>query len=269
MSLETEAEVREVWSSGSYAQIAPNYLPMAGQLVDRTDLGSGDDVLDVGCGTGSVAISAARRDADVVGLDITPSMLDRAAENAALAGTTDIEWREGAATNLPFGDDSFDVTLSSLGHMYGDPPDATKRELHRVTRPGGRVAFTSWTPLSLYPALGGILATRLSAGDMPGFSEPPFMWGDRDTVERRLDDGFEDVQFDRECLSYPALSPAHFWEELVETSGMFATFLEKVDDRGGIREPILDRIDADFDPVENAVELEYLLTSATVTESDR
>ena len=89
-----DPQVADAWSNGSYEQIAPNYLSLAGHVVERTGVESGDAVLDVGCGTGSVAITAARRGADVVGVDITPSMLDGARENAAVAGV-DVDWREG------------------------------------------------------------------------------------------------------------------------------------------------------------------------------
>jgi cyclopropane fatty-acyl-phospholipid synthase-like methyltransferase len=72
MTLETEAEIRSVWSKGSYSVFDENYLGMAAQLVEDTAVDANDDVLDVGCGTGNVAITAARRDARVTGLDIAP-----------------------------------------------------------------------------------------------------------------------------------------------------------------------------------------------------
>lgn len=264
MTLDTEAEIKAVWSRGSYSAVASNYLPMAGRLVERAGVTAEDRVLDIGCGTGSVAIAAARRGADVSGLDITPAMLEDAAENAAIAGVDSIDWHEGTATDLPFDDDTFDVTLSSLGHMYGDPPEAAARGLARVTRPGGEIGFTSWTPTSVYPALAGVVSARLSADDLPDFSEPPFMWGDPETVRQRLGSDVDDLSFRTETADYLTLSPAHFCQELRTHSGMFRTFLDKVEDTSGLHDEMVRTVEPYFDPTRNAVELEYLLTTATV-----
>lgn len=159
---------------------------MAGRLVESTDVEANDAVLDVGCGTGNVAITAARRGADVAALDVTPAMLEAAQENATVAAV-DIAFREGTATDLPYAADAFDVTVSALGHIYGDPPEATARELIRLTRPGGRIGFTSWTPTSLYPILARLLVSSLPPNPRAEFSEPPFMWGDPDVVETDWD----------------------------------------------------------------------------------
>lgn len=259
-----------VWSAGSYSEIAPKYRSMGGYLVERTDVSSDDHVLDVGCGTGTVALSAARREAQVVGVDITPELLERARTNAEIAGIEDVSWREGDATALPFEDDAFDVTLSNLGHMYGDPPDSAAQELLRVTRPGGRIGFTSWTPTSLYPSMAGVVVTVLSPEDLPNFSEPPFLWGDTGTVRRRLGESVAELEFETDVVTYPALSPEQFWHRTVTNSGMFVTILEAVNDsdRLQLREQLLETIEPYFDGRENAVELEYLLTTATVPPKD-
>lgn len=260
---------KRVWAAGSYEEIAPNYASMGGHLVERTDVGSDDEVLDVGCGTGTVALTAARRDARVTGVDIQPELVERARTNADMAGI-DVSWRGGDATALPFETNAFDLTLSNLGHMYGDPPDAAARELLRVTRPGGRIGFTSWTPTSLYPAMAGVVMSVLSPEDLPDFSEPPFLWGDSGTVQKRLGDSVTDLEFETETTLYPALSPEHFWERTSTNSGMFIEVLDGVADEElpDLRDQLVETIEPYFDDRENAVELEYLLTTATVTASE-
>jgi len=260
-----DLQVADAWANGSYEQIAPNYLSVAGHLVERAAVEDDDAVLDVGCGTGSVAITAAHRGADVTGVDLTPSMLAEARENADVAGV-DVDWQEGDAVDLPFEENSFDATVSSLGHMYGDPPEAAARELVRVTRPGGCVAFTAWTPTGLYPFMAGVVTTYLDPADLPDYSDPPFLWGDSDVVRDRLADRVADVAFETETAFYPALSPEHFWREVTATSGVFATFLAAVpeEDRPALREEMVDTIRPYFDERRNAVELEYLLTTATL-----
>ena len=260
---------KSVWSGESYAEVAPKYLSMAGQLVESVAPEPGQRVLDIGCGTGNVAITAARRGADVTGIDVTPSMLDIAARAGRRAGVEGIDWQVGDATNLPFDDDSFDVTVSALGHMYADPPADATAELLRVTRPGGQIGFTSWTPTSLYPSMAGILMTYVAPEELPDFSEPPFMWGDAGTVERRLDEGVDTLECATETVWYPALSPRDFFEHTAEHSGLFADVFAAVDEseRPAARDQIVGEIANWFDPARNAVELEYLCSTATVRDS--
>lgn len=259
---------KRVWAAGSYERIAPKYASMSGHLVDRTDVDSDDSVLDVGCGTGTVSITAARRGARVTGVDVQPALLEHARTNGEIAAV-DVSWREANVTALPFDANEFTATLSNLGHMYGDPPDAATQELCRVTRPGGRIGFTSWTPTSLYPSMASVVTTVLSPEDLPDFSEPPFLWGNTGTVRDRLGEAVDDLEFETETVRYPALSPEHFWQHTATNSGLFVEVLEDVheDDLPELREQLIETIEPYFDDRENAVELEYLLTTATVTES--
>jgi len=205
---------------------------MAAHLVGAADVDRGQEVLDIACGTGNVAITAARRGAWVTGVDITPAMLDGARENAALAGVPEIDWHEGDATDLPFEDDAFDVTLSCVGHMFVQPPDAVAAEQVRVTRPGGRIAFTSWTPGSVVTAMASVLREYLPAN--PAAPADPSLGGDPATVGEQLED---------EVLA-----------------------LEDVDeaDRPALRADVLEEIERAFDDGENAVSPEYRLTRATI-----
>src|ERR1700732_3873733 len=91
--------------------------PCAAQLVKRAGVRTGQRVLDVACGTGVVAITAARLGARVTGLDLTPELLERAHENSR-AANVEIDWHEGDVEKLPFDDTAFDVVLSQYGHMF-------------------------------------------------------------------------------------------------------------------------------------------------------
>lgn len=260
----TEQQAKRVWSLGSYSDIAPHFLSMAARLVDATDVSSNDAVLDVGCGTGNVAITAARRGASATGLDIAPAMLDEAQKNAAIAGIEDIFWREGTATDLPFDDDAFDITLSCVGHMFADPPDAAAQELLRVTQSGGQIAFTSWTPTSVVPAMGKTLTEYLPPN--PDAPDPPFLWGDPDVVGKRLGDDVDELVFETGTVLPPVLSPAHYWEAAITESGMFIVALETIDedDRPALRDEMIQTIEQYFDDSQNAVSMEYRLTKAVV-----
>jgi ubiquinone/menaquinone biosynthesis C-methylase UbiE len=191
-------------------------------------------------------------------------MLTQARENAEIAGVEEVDWREGNATELPFDDETFDVVLSALGHMYGDPPDDAARELLRVTRSGGRIGFTSWTPTSLLPSMAGLVVSRLSPEDLPEFSEPPFLWGDQDAVTDRLEPEADALTFDIETVEHRALSPSHFLHELATHSGLFIAFLDKVENRSALRQQLIETIEPHFNESKNVVEMEYLLTTATI-----
>src|SRR5688572_18843391 len=141
---EFKAKQREAWAH--YIPLEAVAIAPAGRLVAFSGLRPGDKVLDVACGTGVVAITARRAGANVTGLDLTPKLLERAKENAAIAAITDIEWHEGDAEALPFKDGAFDVVLSQFGHIFAPRPDVTIREMLRVLKPGGRIAFATWPP---------------------------------------------------------------------------------------------------------------------------
>jgi demethylmenaquinone methyltransferase/2-methoxy-6-polyprenyl-1,4-benzoquinol methylase len=101
---------------------------------------NGDRVLDACCGTGDLALEARRRGADVVGLDFSERMLER-----ACAKSSDVEWVRGDVLALPFGDASFDAVTVGFGVRNVDDLEAGMRELRRVLRSGGRIGILEIT----------------------------------------------------------------------------------------------------------------------------
>jgi ubiquinone/menaquinone biosynthesis C-methylase UbiE len=105
-------------------------------------IAGGEQVLDVGCGTGTLAVAAARAapGVTVTGLDAVGSILARARKKAAGAGF-EIGFEQGRSTALPYADASFDLVLSTLffHHLPDDAKRHTADELVRVLRPGGRL----------------------------------------------------------------------------------------------------------------------------------
>ena len=116
---------RAAWAAGDWNRFAPK-ISSVGQLVlDRVGVEPGVELLDVGTGSGgTVAIPAALRGARVVGLDVTPELLEHARRRAAEAGV-EVEWIEGDAAELPFADASFDRVTSTFGAMFA--PDHARR----------------------------------------------------------------------------------------------------------------------------------------------
>jgi ubiquinone/menaquinone biosynthesis C-methylase UbiE len=120
-------------------------------LVEQAAPAPGQRVLDLGCGTGTLAIQLKRRQpaAEVAGLDADPEMLSQARQKAERAGV-ELELTEGFSTELPYADASFDRVLSTLffHHLDPEPKRETAREIARVLRPGGELHVADWGPPS-------------------------------------------------------------------------------------------------------------------------
>lgn len=247
----------KAWSLGAYNEVARDYLPVAAQLVELAGVTADDDVLDVACGSGNVALTAWRTGASVTGVDLVPGMLDLARENAAVMGADDVDWQEGEAEALPFDDDSFDATLMCFGPEVTRDADAAVRELVRATGSGGRVAFASWAP-AVEPIF---MAPATYLPEPPKLAD--FNWGDPDRVRTRLDGMVRDIEFTSGELSLPYLSPQHFWKHLVEHAGPFMAMVGRVpeSDRAALTEDAIAAIEPHF--ASNAVGLDYLVTTAT------
>lgn len=212
---------RKGWSH--FAPLELQTTPPAADLIRHARVIAGQRVLDVGCGTGVVAVTAARRGARVTGLDLTPALLVRARENAALAGV-DVEWHEGDAEALPFPDASFDVVLSQFGHIFAPRPDVVVTEMLRVLKPGGVLAFNTWPP-ELFTGRMFALTARYAPPPPPGVA-PPVLWGDPTVIRERLGDRVTGLAFDRGEMRVPTLSPQHHREVLERTAGPVIRMVE-------------------------------------------
>jgi ubiquinone/menaquinone biosynthesis C-methylase UbiE len=106
-----------------------------------------ESILDLGCGTGTLALSIARdcAEAQVWGLDADSAALAIATAKQAREGLR-VHWRKGLAQAVPFPDDAFDAVASSLffHHLRRDDKLAVLREVVRILRPGGRVVVADW-----------------------------------------------------------------------------------------------------------------------------
>jgi ubiquinone/menaquinone biosynthesis C-methylase UbiE len=244
------------WSAGRYPSLAPNFLPAIARVVSAAGIDPGNRVLDVGCGTGNAALTARRAGASVVGVDVTPPMLDLARAGAALAAYDDIEWVAGDAEALPFPDDSFDAVLSNFGHVFSPQASVAGSEMVRVARDGGRVAFTAWSPDGLVGALTDVLDDHVSHADHDPWAH--LRWGKPEFVREQLGDHCG-LSFQRRIVRFRYVSPQHFWREFAEESGPLSPALRQLDEqdaRESLREDALATLDEWF--ADNAVRVEYL-----------
>jgi SAM-dependent methyltransferase len=251
---------REMWAS--FAPTAIFTTPTAAHLVDFAEVKSGEKVLDVGTGTGVVAITAARAGAVVTGIDITPALLDAARENARLAKLATTQWFEGDAEHLPFPDGQFDVVVSQFGHMFAPRPDVAVAEMRRVLKPSGRIAFATWPPEHLVGRLFTFIGKN-SSPPPPGAAPPP-QWGSPGIIAERLGDKFEAPFFSRRVMQIPTLSLSHFREFMERSVGPMQKMIE-----AAAQEPEkLAALRAEFETLAapyysgNIIRHEYLLTRA-------
>lgn len=216
-----KAKQRESWAH--FAPLEIWTTPPAASLVSYAGIRAADRVLDVGCGTGVVSVTAALRGAVVTGLDLTPELLARARENAAVA-RVDVDWHEGDVEALPFADGTFDVVTSQFGHMFAPRPDVAMREMLRVLKPGGTIAFATWPP-ELFVGRMFALVGQYAPPPPPGVAPPP-QWGDVSVVRERLGASVRDLRFDRATMRVPALSPAHNRAVVERTAGPVLKLVE-------------------------------------------
>lgn len=252
---------KDGWAN--FAPLESLTTPPAAHLVRYAGVKTGQRVLDVGCGTGVVAITAARLGARVTALDLTPQLLERARENSCIAGV-EVDWHEGDAEALPFADAEFDVVLSQFAHMFAPRPEMATAEMLRVLKPGGTLAFSTWPPEHVVGTTMA-LAGRYMPPPPPGVA-PPVLWGDPNVVRQRLGDAVKDVLFDRQCMLAPALSPQHFRANIERTAGPMIKLIETLSATAPDR---LRAFRQEFDTVvarylyENVLRQDYLLTRAT------
>src|SRR5919106_6716605 len=163
---------KEMWDAGNFAAVAERITELGELVVERAGVEPGMDVLDVACGTGNVSIPAARAGARVTGLDFAPGLLEIARERAADA-MVEIEFVEGDAQELPFGDASFDRVLSTFGHMFAPNHRRAADEMARVSRGGGAIVTATWTPEGVAGEV--FKASAAYMPPPPDYASPPIL----------------------------------------------------------------------------------------------
>jgi ubiquinone/menaquinone biosynthesis C-methylase UbiE len=204
-----------LWEKGDFTRIASSMRESGEALVQDLGAIKGLKVLDLGCGDGTTALPAAKRGADVLGVDIARNLVSAGNARAQAQGLSNCKFQEGDASNLhDLSDHSFDLVVSIFGAMFAPRPFDVAKEMVRVTRRGGRIVMGNWIPND--PTLvAQVLKISASYSPPPpeGFVSP-MTWGIEASVIERFGAArvpSEKISFSRETFTFrSANAPSAF-----------------------------------------------------------
>ena len=178
---------KALWEKGDFTRLAATMRESGDEVIAALGVTAGMDVLDLGCGDGTTAIPAAKRGANVLGVDIAANLVAAGKARAAAAGLDNIRFVEGDACDLEgIEDERFDLVVSMFGAMFAPRPFDVAKEMVRVTRRGGRIVMGNW--IAGDPTLVAQIL-KISAAYTPpppeGFISP-VTWGNEDNVRERF-----------------------------------------------------------------------------------
>ena len=220
---------RATWTRGDFNEIARQNVGMAEALVEAADPHPDQRVLDVACGSGTLALVAARRYCQVTGLDYVPSLITRATARAEVTGY-DVDFRVGDAQALPFPDDSFDVVLSVYGVQFAPDQVQAATELLRVCKPGGTIGLAGPIPEGWS---GDWFAAHGTYMPSPPNVDSPLRWGTADGLETLLGSGVESIESEERSARQYYRSVDHAVDVFSTYFGPTVTALETLDDADG------------------------------------
>jgi ubiquinone/menaquinone biosynthesis C-methylase UbiE len=263
MASENAAEVLAAWETSSQywnkhqALIEKMYAPLTRALIEEAQIAAGHSVLDIGGGAGEPSLTIARvvgPSGHVTFTDPTAGMVKATSEESERRGLTNIEFHQCAAEKFPFANNSFDAAVGRLSAMFFSDVSTALREVFRVIKPGGLVAFLVWADRDLNPffsviteVLNQFVPSEPEDEDAPAafrFARPGKLAkllkevGAASVKERA-------VKFDTEA----PINLSEFWELRTEMSDTFRTKLAKLasDEVDVVRETVLKAAEAYFE----------------------
>lgn len=258
--IEFKQRNRATWAAGDFDAIAERIWGVGARCVEAAGVQPGEEVLDVACGSGNAALQAAEAGAKVTGSDLTPELFEPARRRASDLGV-EVDWVEGDAEQLPFGDESFDVVLSTFGCMFAPRHELAAREIVRVLRPGGRMALCNWTPEGF---IGGRFFPTVAKymPPPPDFAQPPPLWGSEEHVRELFDGTGMGLNFSRDVVRWEFDSGEQALEEHSEKFGPLVMAKAALEPQGRW-EPLREDLLGLFG--DGRYEGEYLIVRGTMT----
>ncbi len=216
-------------SEGYSREIAPHFAKYSVDALRLTGVGPGTLIADVGCGSGALALAAARSGARVLAIDFSPGMIAQLRESALREGMTALEARVGDGMALPYADGSVDAAFSMFALMFYADRAKGLRELWRILRPEGRAGIASWAPAERVPVLADIFRTLGTVlPDLPfNGARPPL--GDAAELRAEMAEaGFRDVEVREVTHTFEASSVDEFWTAFERSTPPICAVREKL-----------------------------------------
>jgi len=208
----------QVWGLGDYSVLARRFEPAAVALCDACAVSAGQEVLDVGAGTGNFASACAREGARVVASDLAPGMMERGRARTEAEGF-DVEWVQADVEDLPFEAGRFDCVGSAFGAFIAPRPEVAAAEMFRVVRPGGTVGMAVWTADGFF---GDLSALGQRFNPTPAGLARPQEWGDEATARARLEPLASHVEIEGGTITFTGDSPEALAAEMADSSPPYA-----------------------------------------------
>jgi SAM-dependent methyltransferase len=240
------AEQRRAWDGGEgafWASHADRFDRSAAaqhrRLFEIVAIAAGEQVLDVGCGTGQTTRDAARAavDGGALGVDLSAAMLDVARQRSDAEGLRNVRFLQADAQIHPFEAGGFDVVVSRTGTMFFADLAAAFANIARALRPGGRLAISTWQPFDANEWIRsfiGALGAGRAMGGPPAGAPGPFALSQPERIEHLLTDaGFGDVSIE------PLVGPMWFGHDVEDAErfvlGVSGWMLDGLDDEARTR----------------------------------
>jgi ubiquinone/menaquinone biosynthesis C-methylase UbiE len=208
-----------LWEKGDFTRIAATMRESGEAIVASLGITPELKVMDLGCGDGTTALPAARRGAEVLGVDIARNLVEAGNKRAQSEGLTNCRFQQGDATNLSeLADQRFDLVVSIFGAMFAPKPFDVAKEMVRVTRPGGRIVMGNWIPND--PTLVAQILKISSAYSPPPPESfvSPMTWG----IESNVIERFEAAGVSSEKIS--CVKDTYTFNAPVPPAAFFADF---------------------------------------------
>ena len=278
MTTKKAEDVVAAWETSSHywnkhqALIEQMFAPLTRALIESAAISAGQKVLDVGGGAGEPSLTIAT----VVGptgrvsySDPAAGMVQSTREESAQRGLTNIEFHQCTAEQLPFENDTFDVAVGRLSAMFFADVAAALREVLRVLKPGGTVAFLVWADRELNPffsiisdVLNRFVPAEPEDEDAPGafrFARPGKVAAEL-RAAGAIEVNEQQVSFDTKA----PINPGQFWEMRTEMSDTFRAKLEKLtpEEIAKIRDAVLNAVGGYFTSGQMSFPSQVLIVSA-------
>jgi len=217
---------QRTWARGDFAVIGWNTVFPGELLCEAAGLRAGHKVLDVAAGAGNVALSAARRNCEAVGIDYVPELIERARRRAEAEGLP-ARFEVADCEQIPFADESFDRVLSLYGSIFAPNQEQAANELIRVCRRGGKIAMGNWTPDGFWGQTFALFARYLPP---PEGVRPPPLWGTEQRLAELFGGKTSSMRLDKRSALFRFHDNQHWIDVFSQWFGPIIRVREALDD---------------------------------------